>query len=67
LAENVRIPSNARGDLKLLKKMSYDIRTFPYSLFPCARTGPILTSLRAGCKMNDMFKEFVCIVTSQIV
>jgi len=28
------------------------------SLFPCAWFGPILTSFRAGCKINVISKEF---------
>jgi len=31
------------------------------SLFPCARTGPILTSLRAGCKIKVFSREFIAI------
>jgi len=27
--------------------------------FPCARAGPILTSLRAGCKIKDIFRELI--------
>jgi len=35
---------------------------------PCARAGPILTSLRAGCKINFISSEFtVSIATPQIV
>jgi len=30
-----------------------------YSLFPCARNGPVLTSLPAGCKVNAIFKESI--------
>jgi len=38
-----------------------------YSLFPRARTGPILTSLWAGCKINVFPKCFACIAAPQIV
>jgi len=30
-----------------------------YNLFPSVWAGPILTSLRAGCKINVIFREFI--------
>jgi len=39
-----------------------------YSLFPCTRSEPILTSFWVGCKRNDIFRKLtVCIATPQIV
>jgi len=39
------------------------------SLFPCARAGPILTSLWAGCKINIISRGvcYMYVATPQIV
>jgi len=40
-------------------------KTETHSLFPCARAGPILTSLGAGCKIKVIFREFIATELSQ--
>jgi len=34
-----------------------------WSLFPCARSGPILTSLRVGCNIKGYFQGVYCNIT----
>jgi len=42
-----------------------------YSLFPCTESGPILMSLRAGCKINVISNEFTarlyCNITHRVI